>query len=151
MEICVISDTHAVSLVDLPEKLVGKLGKVDLIIHAGDFTHKRLLDELRSLNTVKAVYGNMDPADIRQSLPEQDEFSVENTRIGLTHGAGSRQGIRERVRRMFSSPDIIIYGHSHQVEKRMYDGVLMLNPGTARNSFATIIIEKKLKIEIIQL
>ncbi len=151
MEICVISDTHASSLNELPDKLVAKLGEADLIIHAGDFTEKSLLDELRALGEVKAVCGNMDSNEIRQSLSPKDEFTVVGKTIGLTHGTGSRSGIVARVRQMFDSPDVIIYGHSHEPENRVVAGALMLNPGSARNSFARLEIGEGIQAEIIRL
>ena len=61
MKIGVISDTHAQELNDLPQKLVEALSDADMIVHAGDYTHKSLLDELKTLGPFKGVYGNTDP------------------------------------------------------------------------------------------
>jgi len=149
MKIAVISDTHTRSLHNLPEKLVTKLGEVDLIVHAGDFTEKSLLDELQTLGEVKAVCGNMDSGEIRRMLSPKELFVIEGKNIGLTHGTGSRWGITERVRGMFDRPDIIIYGHSHTPENEIVHGVLMFNPGTAAKSFGLITIEKEIRAEII--
>ncbi len=151
MKICVISDTHASSLNDLPDKLVKKLEEADLIIHAGDFTEKKLLDELRALNEIKAVCGNMDSNEIRQILPPKDLFVVNGKSIGLTHGTGSRTGIAERVRQMFEAPDIIIYGHSHKPENVIIDNTLMLNPGSARSSLAWLEIREEIQAEILRI
>ncbi len=151
MKICVISDTHAHSLGDLPKKLVAKLGEADLIIHAGDFTEKSLLDELQQIIELKAVCGNMDESKIRQVLPQKDEFTISGKTIGLTHGTGSKSGITERVRHMFESPDIIIFGHSHEPENKVVAGALMLNPGPAQSSFAWLEIEKEIRAKIIKL
>jgi putative phosphoesterase len=149
MKIAVISDTHARLLQELPDKLVAKLGEVDLIVHAGDFTEMSLLDELRALGEVKAVCGNMDSGEIRQMLSPKELFEIGGKNIGLTHGAGSRRGITERVRGMFNKPDIIIYGHSHTPENEIVRGVLMFNPGAAIKSFGLITIEKEIRAEII--
>jgi predicted phosphodiesterase len=45
---------------------------VDLIIHAGDYKSKNLLDQLRDLGNLKGVYGNMDPEEVRRELPEKE-------------------------------------------------------------------------------
>ena len=149
MEIAVISDTHANSLQDLPDYLVTKLGEVDLIVHAGDFTEKTLLDELQALKEVKAVCGNMDSEEIRRRLSPKELFVVEGKSIGLTHGSGGRWGIMERVRGVFGNPDIIIYGHSHVPENKIFQGTLMFNPGTAVKSFGLLTIEEEIRAEII--
>ena len=118
MKIAVISDTHARSIHDLPVKLVANLGEADLIIHAGDFTEKSLLDEFRAIGEVKAVCGNMDSGEIRRMLSPKELFVIEGKNIGLTHGAGSRWGITERVRGMFDKPDIIfMVTHTHRRTK----------------------------------
>ncbi len=149
MEICIISDTHAGSLKELPEKLVLKLNQADMIIHAGDFTSMNLFEELRSLGTMKAVCGNMDSSDIRNTLLPEDIFEIHGKSVALTHGTGGRVEIAERVRKMFhSDPDIIVYGHSHNPEIRTIDGALMINPGTARSSFAWMEIENDIRAEI---
>ncbi|MFO8101054.1 MAG: metallophosphoesterase family protein [Dehalococcoidia bacterium] len=151
MEICVLSDTHASSLDNLSAQLIEKLKAADLVIHAGDFTDEKLLDELSSLNELKAVYGNMDSKDIRRVLPPKELFTIEGRNIGLTHGSGSPVGIAERVRQMFDSPDIIIFGHSHQPEKVVIENSLMLNPGPARSSFTWLEIGDKIQVEIVKL
>ena len=69
MKIGVISDTHVRELNELPRKLVEALTSVDIIVHAGDYTHKRLLDELKTLGAFKGVYGNTDPKNIRVEMP----------------------------------------------------------------------------------
>ena len=104
---------------------------VDRLIHLGDFTGPEVAHHLASRAPLDAVYGNMDGAEIRALFPEQQVLEIEGFRLGLYHGAGSGEGLRERVRRRFNEPlDAILHGHSHYPSCERVDGVLMLNPGS---------------------
>ncbi|MFC1893439.1 metallophosphoesterase family protein, partial [Chloroflexota bacterium] len=45
----IISDTHARTVDGIPISIRNALVDVDLIIHAGDFTHKAVLDDLKKI------------------------------------------------------------------------------------------------------
>ncbi len=150
MRIVVISDTHAQSLSEIPAAIVNALGKADLIVHAGDFTAKAVLDELRLVGSVKAVAGNMDSAEVKKALPPQELFVINGKKIGLIHGWGAPWGIAHRVREQFDDVDIIIYGHSHQPDNQYVRGSLLFNPGQAKNSFGLLTISDKITAEIIR-
>ena len=149
MKIGVISDTHVGALNEMPAPVLKALTGVDLIVHAGDFTEKAVLDGLRTLAEVKAVYGNMDSGELKRTLPQKDLFVLNGKRIGLTHGWGSPWGIERRIRKMFADADLIIYGHSHQPGKQYIQGSLMFNPGRARKSFGLLTIDDEIKAEIV--
>jgi len=151
MRIVVLADTHIHMLEHLPKKLIDALSTVDLIIHAGDFTDVKLLEELRRLREVRAVQGNMDSMEIKTVLPVKEIIEVGNKQIGITHGSGSPCGIEERVRKMFESNrvDIIVYGHSHRSQNKITDGILFFNPGKATDSFGILTIDGEAKGEII--
>lgn len=140
LKIAVLSDTHAYSIEDIPRKVVDSLSKVDLIVHAGDFTAKGVLDGLKKLGELKAVQGNMDSMEIRSKLPIKETVEVGGKTIGVTHGSGAPWGIEQRVRRMFDQVDVIVYGHSHESQNRVIDGILFFNPGRASNSFGILVI-----------
>ena len=135
MQIGVLSDTHVSEMRELPESLVRRLEEVDLIVHLGDYTGTELLDGLRRLGNFRGVRGNMDPASMRQELPETDVLKVEGKRIGLIHGWGSPLGMEEKVRARFSKVDAILYGHTHMASKQVQAGVLLFNPGSATGRF----------------
>lgn len=145
----VISDTHARAFADVPDPILRALAEVDLIVHAGDFTEKVVLDGLRELGEVKAVLGNMDSGELMRILPRHDSFTVNGKKIGLTHGSGGPWAIERRVREMFPDADIIIFGHSHQPTRRFIGGTLLFNPGRARNSFGLLTIGEEIKAEIL--
>ena len=151
MRIGVVSDTHLTSLAQVPDKILITLAEVDLIIHAGDFVTKDVLDGLKRLGEVKAVRGNMDSEELKRILPEKELLLIEGKRIGITHGSGSPYGIEDRVSRMFEDVDVIVYGHSHQSKNEIKKGILFFNPGRARNSFGILTVGKDVKGEIINL
>ena len=151
MRIGVVSDTHAISFTQLSDRILLALAEVDLIIHAGDFVAKDVLDGLKRLGEVKAVQGNMDSEELKQLLPEQEIMEIEGRRIGIIHGWGSPYGIDERVGGMFDDVDIIIYGHSHNAQNEVKKGILFFNPGTAKNSFGILTIGQEVDGEIIHL
>ncbi len=76
MRIGVLSDTHVSSFAELPDRIVTTLAEVDMIIHAGDFTTKNVLDGLNQLREVSAVCGNMDSNELKQLLPERELLTV---------------------------------------------------------------------------
>jgi putative phosphoesterase len=151
MKIGVISDTHATSLAEVPDRILHAMAGVDLIIHAGDFVAWDVLDGLKQLGEVKAVQGNMDSEELKRLLPEKEILEVEGRRIGIIHGWGSPYGIDNRVGGMFDNVDIIIYGHSHHPQNEVKNGVLFFNPGIAKNSFGILTIGQGVRGEIINL
>jgi len=147
----VLSDTHVSSLENIPKKIIDSLSAVDLIIHAGDFTTMEVLTGLKQLGEVKAVQGNMDSYELKNVLPVREILEIGNKRIGITHGSGSPWRIEHRVRKIFDQEqvDIIVYGHSHQSQNKVIEGVLFFNPGKATSSFGILTIEENVKGEII--
>lgn len=150
MKIGVLSDTHASTLSELPASLLKVLDGVDLIIHAGDFTQRTVLEGLKKLGTVKAVHGNMDSDELKKMLPAKELFVVNHKTVGLTHGSGAPWGIADRVRQMFGDVELIIYGHSHEPAHQYVRESLLFNPGRARDSFGLVTIDDEIKAEIIK-
>jgi putative phosphoesterase len=150
LRIVVISDTHVKTLSDIPEPILLALSEADLIIHAGDFTERAVLEGLRALGEMKAVHGNMDSDELKRLLPQKELFVVNGKKIGLIHGWGAPWGIANRVREAFSDVDVIIYGHSHVPGNQYIRGSLLFNPGRARDSFGLLTIDNEIDAEIIR-
>lgn len=150
MRIGVLTDTHAASLAELPEKVVSGLREVDLIVHCGDFTAATVLDELRQLGRVMAVHGNMDSLLLKNSLPEREYLLVGRHHIGITHGWGAPGGIEDRLRYFLPEADIIIFGHTHRAQNRVVDGIRFFNAGSARNSYGILTVGETVSGEIIE-
>ena len=138
--IVVIADTHARSLDALPQELLAELAGADLVVHCGDYTSMALLEELRRLSKrFIGVYGNIDPRDIRDELPDKTVFEVEGKRIGVIHPpwGGPPWGIEEDIAKEFAGVDIILFGHTHDAGHKTIGGVVFLNPGQAYPHFHT--------------
>jgi putative phosphoesterase len=131
MKIGVISDTHLGRLTEEFEQIYERyLSDKDLILHAGDIISTVIVDFLSRKN-FHGVYGNMDPQDVRDRLPEKRVIELGSYRLGLIHGGGPAAGLEDRVWSEFQDVDVIVYGHSHNAVNYMRDGVLVFNPGTA--------------------
>ncbi len=150
MKVGVISDTHLATggIRRLASKMIQKVSEdlealyellaphfkdVSAVIHAGDLVDLAVLEVLKRFGEVYAVAGNMDPASVRQVLPEKRIIELKGFRIGIIHGWGAPTGLSERVRREFAGEnlDCIVFGHSHQPYDRVEEGILMFNPGSA--------------------
>lgn len=133
MKIGVVSDTHSRPL---PAQMLEDFKDVDFIIHAGDICSLDILDRLKKVKEVKAVYGNMDGSEIRRLLPRNQIIKCGKFSIGLFHGEGHPDGLLEKVKTEFKSSkvDMIIFGHSHRALNQEIDGVLFFNPGSPNDT-----------------
>jgi len=162
LKIVVISDTHLPERADrLPAKLLEEIKSADMLVHAGDFVSPELFKELKSLcKNVKAVWGNMDPQEIREELTQKEIFKVGNFKIGLYHGCGAPSSMVDTLSAEFKNdkPDIIIFGHSHSALNEKRAGILFFNPGSptdkvfaAVNTYGIIEINDNIESRIVQL
>jgi putative phosphoesterase len=129
----VVSDTHVPKQAQqLPEELLQQLEKVDFIIHAGDFEDLDTLKELRRINRLVAVSGNMDSKKVQSQLQQREVLNVDHYKIGIIHGWGDPHTLPRRALEQFKSEgvDCVVFGHSHQACNEIIDGVLMFNPGS---------------------
>jgi putative phosphoesterase len=139
MRIVVISDTHCQRVGELPQKILDEFSKADLILHAGDYTGKQLLEEL-SKRKFRGVYGNMDPPEICRKLPESEVIEVAGFKIGLIHPAegGPPFGLEDKLRQRFGDVNVIVYGHTHRAKNEWVGDVLYFNPGSLTGKFPSI-------------
>ena len=126
-----ISDTHSY----LDPQVFEYFKEVDEIWHMGDVGDAQLLDQLRAFKPLKGVYGNIDDRVIRQELPLDYRFVMEDMDIWMTHIGGYPGKYASRVRDILQikPPDLFICGHSH-ILKVMRDkkyNMLCMNPGAA--------------------
>jgi putative phosphoesterase len=104
---------------------------VDLIIHCGDIAAGYVLNDLREIAPVEAVYGNMDPVDLKQQLPKTQVLKVGGIDVGIVHGDGYRKTIDNTFNAFpFMDLDCIVFSHSLIPVITEREGVLMLNPGS---------------------
>ena len=126
-----ISDTHSF----LDEKVFEYFSEVDEIWHAGDIGNPEVAEKLAAFKPFRAVYGNIDDANIRQHYPLNLYFEIEKIRVLMTHIAGYPTKYTTRVKTLMKENpcDLFICGHSH-ILKVMYDHTLKhlhVNSGAA--------------------
>ena len=89
-----------------------------------------VLDELRGLAPVEAVYGNMDEAGLRETLPRERVVDAGGARIGMVHIPGPRVGREARLLARFPGCAAVVFGHTHVPQVEEWEGVWVLNPGS---------------------
>ena len=165
MIILVIGDFH---IPDREKKVPDELweeiqsSKFDLILCTGDLTDPKLLDKLESIAPTKIVNGNMDYYFGLRNLPRSQLVSLSKSKIGLIHGNGIRpRGNPDQLSRIAHEMgvDVLISGHVHALSIRVYNDILLLNPGSATGSWGggpsnkipsfSIIEEMDIKLKII--
>ncbi len=133
LHVGLISDTHLSEHGrSVPQGARELLDGSDYILHAGDVACQRVLDELGDIAPVFAVAGNVDPPQLRRTVPEWLTLRIGSWRIVLVHDAGERVGGRgHRATARYGSLHVLIFGHSHEPGVTTESGVLLVNPGSA--------------------
>jgi len=128
-KILLLSDTHS----HMDEKILKYARQADEIWHAGDIGSLAVIDALRKIKPVRAVYGNIDNKDIQMEFPLNNRFKCEEVDVLITHIGGYPPKYNSRTKDLIreNPPKLFICGHSH-ILKVMWDkklGVLHMNPG----------------------
>ena len=130
-KILLLSDTHT----HIDERILHYASQADEVWHAGDIGTLEVTDAIEKLKPLKAVYGNIDNAEIRKEFPLNNRFMCEGVDVWITHIGGYHgkysPAIREEIRK--NPPKLFICGHSH-ILKVMNDkslNLLHMNPGAA--------------------
>ena len=128
-KILLLSDTHG----HMDDAILKHVKEADEVWHAGDIGSIAVTDAIKELKPLRAVYGNIDNAEIRSEFPLNNRFVCEGVDVWITHIGGYpgrySPAIREDIRR--DPPRLFITGHSH-ILKVMNDktlGLLHMNPG----------------------
>ncbi len=120
-----IADTHGLIRSGVHDALTG----VELILHAGDVGGPGILDELRLIAPVKAVFGNTDAPD-DPSLSDEIVLDVEGVRVHVSHGHEVGSPTPAKLAARYNA-DVVIYGHTHRQLITRLEGRLFVNPGSA--------------------
>jgi uncharacterized protein len=131
MKIGLVSDTHGW----IHPRLFDHFAKCDQIWHAGDIGNIETADAFALFKPFKAVFGNIDDANVRKVYKEHLIFNADEVKVWLTHIGGTPGHYDKKIKPAIyeDPPDIFICGHSH-IAKVMYDkkaGFLYINPGAA--------------------
>ncbi len=146
----VIADTHIPGRVRrLPPTAleVFTQAKVAAILHAGDISAMRVLDQLGEIAPVYAIRGNADLLLVGR-LPWVRRLEFESVSIGMSHGHGAwRNYIPDRIHYIFHGPKkfsyyenlarqqvpdvrVVVLGHNHVPVNYWIEGQLIFNPGS---------------------
>jgi hypothetical protein len=119
MLIGLISDTHGY----VDPRLGSALAGVDAIIHAGDVGGAHVLETLRTIAPLYAVYGNNDERLGGLGLQLREDFELDGVQFHLVHHLPHAR-VKDRTQ-------VVVFGHSHRtlIEERF--AVLYINPGAA--------------------
>ncbi len=118
MKLGIISDTHDL----LRPEVLASLKGTDFILHAGDISSRRIIDELRETAPVFAVRGNADK-EWAEDIPSFLSFELGGLRVYMTHKKAD-------LPKDLSTFDLVVTGHSHQYSETCQGKTLLLNPGS---------------------
>ena len=136
MRVGVISDTHLPSLIrsldELGPECADFLQSVELILHSGDISTRRVLDWCEQFAPVIAVRGNHDVFD-DERLDEEQVLELEGWHVGMAHDLHRGGGVMSSdvADRVFGGAklDLMLAGDTHVDRLEDSDGVVMLNSG----------------------
>lgn len=125
MTIGLISDTHGYLDPRVHEIFAG----VSHILHGGDIGYDEIIFELQSIAPVTAVLGNN---DVGMNYRETEVLQLADRKFLVHHILVPRSphgGIRARLEE--EQPDVVVFGHSHQIHNEQIGRTRYLNPGYA--------------------
>ena len=120
-----VSDTHGL----VRPEIFGALDGAELILHAGDVGGPGVLEALRAIAPVQAVYGNVDPPG-DPSLSPSIEWIADGVGIHVSHGHELGSPSVESLLARYDA-DVIVYGHTHKALVHRAGTRLVVNPGAA--------------------
>ena len=128
-KILLLSDTHGY----MGQEILKYVRQADEVWHAGDIGSIDVTDAIQKIKPLRAVYGNIDSAEIRTEFPRHQKFKLEDVTVWMTHIGGYPNRYSKFIRDviMQDPPDLFISGHSH-ILKVMPDkklNLLHMNPG----------------------
>ncbi|MGS2590537.1 metallophosphoesterase family protein [Streptomyces hebeiensis] len=133
MLLLLMSDTHLPRRAGrLPDELLARAERADVVLHAGDWVDVATLDLLEArARRLVGVWGNNDGPELRARLPEVARVELGGLRFGVVHETGPAQGRERRCAERFPGLDVLVFGHSHiPWDTTAPGGLRLLNPGS---------------------
>ena len=137
-QVVVIADTHVSSVHELPAEVRRAVEEADWVVHCGDFTRARVVEELAAMDgRFTGVYGNSDPGEVRRRLPHEATLELDGMTVAVAHPFWGEHpdGIEDELVALYPGADAILFGHTHDPAVSRIGGTLLLNPGQAYASF----------------
>ena len=127
----ILSDTHGF----WDDRYLKHFEMCDEIWHAGDIGSMEVAEKLAAFRPLRAVRGNIDGGEVRQTYPEMNRFTIEGTDVLIKHIGGypGKYDVSIRQHLFVRPPKLFVCGHSH-ILKVQYDttlNLLCINPGAA--------------------
>ena len=127
----ILSDTHGF----WDDRYLKHFENCDEIWHAGDIGSMEVAEKLAAFRPLRAVRGNIDGGEVRQTYPEMNRFTIEGADVLIKHIGGypGRYDASIRQHLFVRPPKLFVCGHSHML-KVQYDktlNMLHINPGAA--------------------
>jgi putative phosphoesterase len=121
-----ISDTHIPFHAErLPDQIKDIFKGVELILHAGDVYDLSVLDELALIAPVLRAQGDDDVEVLRDNRVKPEHvIEVDGVSIWLRHRRPSSWNRNQR------SPNVIVFGDSHETHLQWKWDILWVNPGS---------------------
>jgi uncharacterized protein len=121
-----ISDTHGLLRPQVPSVFAG----VGLILHAGDVGGRGVLQALRQIAPVQAVYGNVDdPHD--PDLTAERSLTIGGVTIHVSHGHETGRPTPALLLATYTAA-VVVFGHTHRaIVERGAGNRVAVNPGAA--------------------
>jgi hypothetical protein len=131
VRIGLLSDTHGF----LDEAIFTYFADCDEVWHAGDIGPVEILHSLHKFKPTRAVFGNIDGAEVRTEVPGSLVWECGGVHVYMTHIGGYPGNYDSRARKELARlrPGLFICGHSH-ILKIMRDpvlGLIHMNPGAS--------------------
>ena len=123
MRIGLVSDTHGL----LRPEVLAFLRGSDHIVHGGDVCEGGVLDALRGIAPVTAVRGNNDRGAWAEALRESELVRLGDVFVYAVHDVADID-----IEPRGAGVRVVVSGHSHRPSVDERDGVLWVNPGSAR-------------------
>jgi len=155
----VIADTHIpdrAAQIPLAALDLFSSKQVHAILHAGDLSVRRVLDQLEEIAPVHAIRGNTDLL-LLGLLPWRRRLEFDGVLIGMAHGHGNwlkyipnridyfMHGPKkfsyyeETARRQMPGCKVVVCGHTHVPANYWREGQLIFNPGSATKPNAVMV------------
>lgn len=140
VKILVFSDSHR-SRVDMIDAIEEQ--SPDMVVHLGDL--QRDAEELGYVYPklpLVSVPGNCDGWTMEPAIRQ---FHAEGKTVLLSHGHlwGVKQGYDLAISEARKAKaDILLFGHTHRAYCELVDGLWVMNPGTSRRSYGTILLDR---------
>ena len=152
MKLLVFSDSHGATA---PMLRLVRSREPDVLVHLGDYTRDALALRAAFPETpLRLVRGNCDFADA--STPEREQFELEGVPVFACHG--HRYGVKTSLEALlnagyFSGARLLLFGHTHVPLCETVEGMLLLNPGSARQTCAELALAagEIVRAEILQM